>query len=82
MERKPVAVSNNPTKISERLDVNGNVIDPRTRRVLRVRDEEDVAPVVPEKPLQTLSQEDMAFFIEHGDVLKEMMAKYKENKQI
>lgn len=33
-KRVQVAVSSNPKKVSERLDINGNVIDPVTKQII------------------------------------------------
>ncbi len=40
MEQRPqVAVSPNPIKESERLDIDGNVIDPETKEVIKEANE-------------------------------------------
>ena len=40
MEQRPqVAVSPNPVKVSERLDIDGNVIDPETKEVIKEANE-------------------------------------------
>lgn len=40
-----VAISPNPIKVSERVDENGNIIDPRTRQIIHKAGEETPAPV-------------------------------------
>jgi hypothetical protein len=46
MNRPQVVISPNIQKVSERVDINGNVIDPRTKQIIRKADE----PVKKEEP--------------------------------
>jgi hypothetical protein len=48
MTRPQVVISPNLIKTSERIDMNGNVIDPRTKQIIRKADE----PVKKEEPKQ------------------------------
>ena len=42
MENKPnIVISQNPTKVSERIDLYGNVIDPKTKQILILADKEE-----------------------------------------
>ena len=50
-----------------------------TRRVLIKKDAEEPAPIVSDKPIP--SKEDMEFITENYSLLKEMLAKFKEEKQ-
>jgi hypothetical protein len=43
-----VIISNNPVKTKERLDFNGNIIDPRTKQIIVPKEEEYVAPPTPQ----------------------------------
>ena len=38
-----VGISPNPKKVSERIDIDGNVIDPRTKQVIKPKDHEEPA---------------------------------------
>lgn len=38
-EQKGVVVSPNPTKVTERLDIDGNVINPQTKEVIKLSED-------------------------------------------
>lgn len=49
MQGKTV-ISSNPVKTSEMIDFNGNIIDPRTKRVIVPKEEEYLSPLVTTTP--------------------------------
>ena len=46
-----VIISPNPIKSAERIDFNGNIIDPRTKQILVPKEEEYVSPPTPPTPV-------------------------------
>jgi len=55
-------ISPNPVKTSERLDFNGNIIDPRTRQIIVPKEEETLTqappPQPPDKPVTSSAPQD------------------------
>ncbi len=46
MENGKVVISQNPIKTRERIDVNGNIINPITKQIIVAKEEEYVPPVI------------------------------------
>lgn len=50
MEKGKVVISPDPIKTKERLDFNGNIIDPKTKQVIVPKEEEYIPPPTPAPP--------------------------------
>lgn len=51
-----VFISQNPIKSTERIDFNGNVIDPRTKQVIVPKEQDYVPPVVATTSLEAKNE--------------------------
>jgi phosphoribosylcarboxyaminoimidazole (NCAIR) mutase len=50
-----VIISSNPIKTSERIDINGNVIDPRTKQILVPKESDSMAGTVAQPTVQPVA---------------------------
>lgn len=84
-----VIISPNPIKTSERIDFNGNVIDPRTKQVIVPKEKEFVPPpptTPPEAiiapPASPVAKDDGLSVLEQIKATKQRLADLEELKKL
>ncbi len=78
-----VVISPNPRKISERIDHNGNVINPITKEITQPIEQEYVAPVQPvQQPIQQSKAQTTLSIQEQIEEAKKNLAQLEELKKL
>ena len=84
-----VILSPNPIKTSERIDINGNVIDPRTKQIIVPQEQEYVPPTTPQPlpeapqapPAIDVPKDDGLSVLEQIEATKRKLAELEELKK-
>jgi len=93
MEKGKVIISPNPIKTTERIDLNGNIIDPRTKRVIVPKEQEYIPPTpqpttitppdAPQCPITPpITKDDPMSIQAQIDTTKANLAKLEELKKV
>lgn len=82
-----VIISPQPIKTSQRIDFNGNVIDPRSKQVLIPKEEDYVPPVIQTQPEPqttpiTSQIEDGLSVLQQIEATKKKLAELEELKKL
>ena len=83
-----VIISSNPIKTSERIDINGNVINPRTKQIIVPQEPEYVPPTTPQPLPETpqalpaigVPKDDGLSVLEQIEATKQKLAELEELK--
>lgn len=88
-----VIISPNPIKTAERIDMNGNVVDPKTKRVIIPKESDSIAqpttipPITPPNALESsimssIPKDDGLSVLEQIEATKRKLAELEELKKL